>query len=384
MGSGRRYGRGPQGYKSERCERVGSGLTLAGISSGSVVTSVFVVSTTNSDEDDDDNSYSQERRRIRSVHEEFCREALILPLNSKDAALVQLWRDMDLCSMFEGAFTQEVHPRHLSAAERQRLLVRLGGRYRIPPLRPEYRVCYFLIEDGKPVGTLALDTMLLGPDLLRVSALYLCPENRKKGLVERVLRSLQAALERKKMGGIRLDTYWVWQRTVRYYLRRGFWVFHWKHDLSLMWHRALPSYRIEMDADQARFLIEEDGDWHWLYSAERKGEFIKMQVAERAEHERNMYFLSIHAQATFSLALALSGWPLLRSHADLEENRYCDTGPPEALAYRLEWWEAKAAHEGWTLETPRIPCVSYRSYRELLAENEADIAEVASEAPTTT
>ena len=62
----------------------------------------------------------------------------------------------------------------------------------------------------------------------------------------------------------------------------------------------------------------------------------------------------------FALHLALAGWPLIRSDQLWREHRYADGGPPEALAYKIEVFEAVARRYGFVAPTPRIPGIAYR------------------------
>jgi hypothetical protein len=62
-----------------------------------------------------------------------------------------------------------------------------------------------------------------------------------------------------------------------------------------------------------------------------------------------------------------AGWPLARSQKDWDESYYADAGPPEALAYKIEIWEAWERKNGWRVETPRIPGLAYPTWDELEA-----------------
>jgi GNAT superfamily N-acetyltransferase len=310
----------------------------------------------------------EQRASIDAACRELVAAGLLRPLAVQDPAERRLWRSMDLCSMVEGAFGERLDPRALSGDERRRWLDRLGEAYRTPALPAPYSTPFWLLHDGQPAGTLAVGTMTMGPELVPLTALYLLPVHRGAGLSARALRSLHEAAVRAGLGGLRLETYWVWQDAVRYYLRRGFWLFHWKHDLALMLHESLPDHRVEIAGDRAAFLVLLDGSFRPLYRAERHGEALRLFDEPIARSREHAYFAAIHGEATLSLALAVAGWPLIRSPEDWERSRYADTGPPEALAYRIEWYEALARHRGWRVETPRLPGLRYRSYAELHGE----------------
>jgi GNAT superfamily N-acetyltransferase len=307
---------------------------------------------------------------VTTAAQELAAAGLLRPVDFRDRAEVQLWRDMDLCSMVEGAFAAHPDPFTLQDDERQRWLARLGDRYEVPSMRGESGTPFWLLAPAGPgpplAGTLNLGSILMGPGLVPLSALYLVPAHRRAGLSGRALEALLAALVRAGCSGIRLETYWVWQDAARYYLRRGFWLFHWKHDLALMRHKSLPERHIEIEGDAARFSIRDaTGIWQPLYEARREGAILHLQEGPLAKDKEHMYFTAVHGLATFSLALALSGWPLCRSPEAWQKHRYSESGPPEALAYRIEWYEALARDEGWHVDTPRIPGLRYPSYAEL-------------------
>ena len=74
-----------------------------------------------------------------------------------------------------------------------------------------------------------------------------------------------------------------------------------------------------------------------------------------------------HATSTLSLALALHGWPLVRSREEWERSYFADAGPPEALAYKITIWEAWDRKHGRVVSTPRIPGLEYPTWDELEA-----------------
>ena len=45
---------------------------------------------------------------------------------------------------------------------------------------------------------------------------------------------------------MRLDTCWSWQRTVRFYMAAGMWVYMWKRDLNLCSFPRMPPPHIEI------------------------------------------------------------------------------------------------------------------------------------------
>jgi hypothetical protein len=79
-------------------------------------------------------------------------------------------------------------------------------------------------------------------------------------------------------------------------------------------------------------------------------------VAERSE-------LRHRAPGTFALALAVRGFPLVRS-AELwsERHSWSDGGEPEGLAHKIEVFEAADRKSGYEIRTPRIPGLRYRAW----------------------
>jgi len=63
----------------------------------------------------------------------------------------------------------------------------------------------------------------------------------------------------------------------------------------------------------------------------------------------------------------MHGWPLVRSAEQWKESYYADSGPPEALAYKITIWEAYARSKGWIVETPRIAGLAYPTWDEFEA-----------------
>ncbi|MGH7554123.1 MAG: hypothetical protein ACREMQ_13970 [Longimicrobiales bacterium] len=71
------------------------------------------------------------------------------------------------------------------------------------------------------------------------------------------------------------------------------------------------------------------------------------------------------ARTTLALAITLARWPLIRSEHHWHQARTSDLLHPEALADRIQFWEALAGKYGWRVVTPRIPGLDYPSWTEL-------------------
>ncbi len=230
---------------------------------------------------------------------------------------------------------------------------------------------YWLLEGGQRVGTLALSTTPFGGRDLRVSSFYVLPALRGRGIGGRALSQLAALLEQQR-AGFRLDTHWTWQRTVRFYLRQGLWLYMWKRALTFCGAAKLPRPRIVVGTEEATLSIPREDAAVVLARAWRRPEGLALDPIDRALEDDpqvgQAYFL---ADSTLALALALEGWPLQKKLGERGEAYWADAGAPEALAYKIMIWEAWDRAHGWPVETPRIPGLRYPTWAELNAEWDA-------------
>lgn len=283
----------------------------------------------------------------------------------------RLWLDCDLASLAENRLGDTTDPRALDDARRADWLARATSERPWPlDRRGEFESCYFLREAGERVGTIALSRSTLGSRSARVSSFYVMPTRRSTGVGRRSLDALGRALAAARLG-YRLETSWTWPRAVRFYLAFGLWVRMWKHDLQFTWHAKDPRHRIRVDDTEAELAAVLDGAVIPLVQARRRGDALELDEppADTLRDER-LGEAAWHAVPTLSVALALRGWPLIRSRAIYDAVSWADGGPPEALARRVEAWEAWDTHRGWRVETPRIPGIAYRSWEELQAPDD--------------
>ena len=289
------------------------------------------------------------------------RERLLAPLVATDAAQRALWTACDLASMVEGAFGERIDATALDRSSRASWLARLGGSYGAPDVAREDLLGprFWLLDDaGARAGTVQAPIRLLGSRFLPIYSLYVLPERRGRGIATRFLQRTFELVCAAGLEGIRIGTYWTWQRSLRFYLERRFWVFGWKHDVSFVRDRQLPEWRIHRTDEEVRFAIAGAGGWTDLWRARRRGEGLVLDetpaLAEMREAQRSG--VEIHGCATLALALAVEGWPLIRS-AQAWARRYgsSDVGGPEGLAYKIGVFEAIARESGWVVRTPRIP-----------------------------
>jgi GNAT superfamily N-acetyltransferase len=290
---------------------------------------------------------------------ELLGQGLLGRVETSDA---QLWADCDLASLAEHRLGATTDPRTLDDAGRRAWEEHAAYE---PPTLPAERErwgdrCFWLLESGSRVGTVALQSSALGGALLRLSSFYVFREHRNRGVGTRTLDAVLDSLGRRGLG-VRLDTSWTWRRTVEWYLRRGLWVRMWKRDLELCRSTAMPAPVFAFEADRASLGIRVDDELVELAVAHRVGSTLtSFEEISRGEAVRNIQGL---AASTLSLALALRGWPLVRQGKSAE--LWCgDAGPPEALAHRIVVWEAWYRKHGWQSTAPQIPDLRYADWED--------------------
>lgn len=281
-----------------------------------------------------------------------------------DADETRAWMDCDLASVAENLLGEPVDPCALDPVGRRRLETRIaGGDFLLrSPHEEGHRSAFWLLEGGERVGTMALDNRLIGSTLVGVSSLYVLPTRRRSGTASRALASARLAVERAGASGLRVPTSWTWHATVRFYLARRLWVRNWKHELVFATDRHRLDWTLEIRGDEARFGLVGDRSAEPLLVATRRGTRLGWRELEGmgaflASGTEAAYY----AASTFALALAVEGWPLVRSDEQwAERHHHADGGDPEGLAYKIEVFEAIARDRGFAVPTPRIPGLAYR------------------------
>ncbi len=307
--------------------------------------------------------YQKQRCQIEACCRQLVNEGVIEPL-STDEEDTRSWNLWELASLVEGHCHLQLDVARLSEDERlaQERRVTFDGRPLASP-HGEYRLPFWLLGGGRRAGTIAIATMSSGLDLISISSLYVAPEVRRRNIGRRALEAVFRAATANGAGGIRLDANWTWQPAVRFYARIGMWVWMWKHDLVFTWQPELPPYRVEIGGSEARFLIEQDGRWHTVVSAQRLGDRLGWSSENLPRQPIEM---SHCVPGTFALHLALAGWPLVRSEENWERRyHWSDAGEPEGLAYKIEIFEALCRQRGFDVRTPRIPGIQYRDLEEI-------------------
>lgn len=307
--------------------------------------------------------YQEQRSRIEACCRQLMAQGVIEPL-STDEGETRGWSLYELASLVEGHLHVQLDAARLSEEERLAYERRVShdGRSLASP-HSEYSRPFWLLADGRRVGTIAIATMVYGLDLISISSLYVDPAARRRNIALRALEAVFHAAITNGAGGIRLDTNWTWQPAVRFYARIGMWVWMWKHNLVFTWQPELPSYRVDFGESQARFLIQQNGRWRAVVTARNLGDRLGWEPDD-LERRPSEAFRCI--PGTFAVHLALAGWPLIRSE-ETWERRYdwSDAGEPEGLACKIEIFEAVSRQSGFDVRTPRIPGIQYRKLDEI-------------------
>ncbi|AUX45290.1 uncharacterized protein SOCE26_067720 [Sorangium cellulosum] len=311
----------------------------------------------------------EEDRPLLAAHAALVAAGVIAPL-ALNAADTRLWADCELASLVECRFFERLDP-----AARGRELrdvwgpraTRDGAPLGTPHAGARYVVPYWLLEGGCRAGTIALSTGALGPPLLEVSSLYVLPACRGRGVAGAALRRADEAARAAGVSGLHVRTSWAWQPAVRFYLGLRMWVAGWQHALVFTWRRGLPAPAVEIGEREATFSVEEGGRRERLLGASREGDRLGWVESPRMElYRAEGSEVATLAPATFAVALAARGYPLIRSAARWAERRASsDVGQPEGLAYKIELFEAVDRSYGFEVRTPRIPGLLYREYEDI-------------------
>jgi GNAT superfamily N-acetyltransferase len=277
------------------------------------------------------------------------------------------WADCDLASLAENRLGVSFDPRGLDERLREDLRSRATTEPCGLPSERRFESCFWLLDRGQRVGTVALESAALGSHRLRLSSLYVLHDQRGNGFGARALHHLKSGLGRHGFG-IRLETNWCWSAAVRFYLREGFMLHSWKRELTFCWDPGDPPLVLALQNGIASASLELGEARVVLARAECATERLVLMDETPTDIEPRLQELVWRTPSTLALWLALRGWPLVRSPEAWERERHNDFGSPEALAYKIVIWEAWASAHGYRVETPRIPGLRYASWAELQAE----------------
>lgn len=293
-------------------------------------------------------SAANDETRASEVERLLRLRGLVEPVDpARDA---RAWSACDLASAAEGAFHESLDPWTMSDEERVRYRERLGESYEEPGLEADLHVTRFLwlTHRRARVGTIALPATGIGRIEMPIWSLYVHPSARRMGIGARVLSAAYEAALASRFGGIQLETHWVWQRAVRFYLARRMWVVGWKHAIAFAWRPSLPRYEIVEDRDELALSV--DGKEAWRGA--RRGDRLVLTSGDAVRDPA----VRVYGHATMALALAVRGWPLVRSESAWARRlSSTDLGEVEGLAHKIRAFEANAQANGWEVRTPAIP-----------------------------
>ncbi len=316
------------------------------------------------------------------THDAFLARGLIEPVE-RGGADERRWIDCDLAAFAEHRLGDDTDPLTLDADRRARWIATATTEWHdaLEPVGSSYSEPYWLLEDGQRVGTIALSRTTYGVADMRIWSFYVLRSRRGLGTGRRALDRLREIAAAEKLG-VRLDTCWSWQRTVRFYLRAGMWAQMWKRDLTLRWNARCPPRVIDVGPDEATLTVTHHGEPIVLSRARRHGDRLELDPTDQALlRDEVIGGAAWDAGPTLALAVALEGWPLIQSQEAWDEHHQADCGPPESLAYKISTWEAWDRHHGWRVETPRIPGLEYPSWEEFSRRWEVEIAKFKAQYP---
>lgn len=302
----------------------------------------------------------------RWIHRQLVEEGILEPLGS-DPGQARIWDDHILACLAERRLGEIEDPRELGPELRRSWVTRASERPEGPfQARSDFEAAYWILDRGTRVGTIALaqPPYLCGASSLPVSSLYLLPEHRGRGLTYRLLTNIRDLLGQRGLA-LLLRTHWTWTSAARLYLRYGMWVWMFKHDLTFGWDVLDPEPCFEVDGDRATLSMRRNGDQVPLVDATRHGDRLTVEEHPILRDPDLTGTTWVAALSTLSVHLATLGWPLIRSAEDWDRCAGADGGSPEALAWKIQGWEAWSRLHSWISESPRIPGLELPTWEEL-------------------
>jgi hypothetical protein len=136
----------------------------------------------------------------------------------------------------------------------------------------------------------------------------------------------------------------------------------WKRELDLRLDPCEPPPVIHVADNHASLSVLLNGCSVTLVEAERDADRLVRFESRDDLVDPVAKELAWDAPSTLALALALRGWPLVRSSDAWERSYFADAAAPESLAYKITLWEAWARKHGWRVSTPLIPGLAYPTW----------------------
>lgn len=257
---------------------------------------------------------------LKAVHAALIATGVFVPL-PRDSEEQHRWMDYDLASFAENHLGEAADPEALDNPTRARWLATALDAPLCTPRQRRAERCYWIMHDRTRAGTLALSRFCLGRFAMAYSV-YLRPQHRGQRIMANAIEAVCAHLAAHDLG-LRLETPWTWQRAVRFYLRTGFWLCSWKRDLAFVRRPRQPRPVVHVTPRTISVAVEVEGTELELAHAQRDGVGLIDHGASPNVPE-SLVDLAWDAQTTLALALALHGWPLVRSGDRFEQARYSD------------------------------------------------------------
>lgn len=263
------------------------------------------------------------------------------------------WWCFDLASIAELCFEEILDPDNIDQPAWTAWLERMGPDFELPSWEriedaPDATLGsrYWLLSKGERVGTVQLSDTPSDWGALYLLCLFVLPHARGRGVASGVLQAAASEMSKRSGAGLRLDTSWLWQKNVRFYLQRGFRVYDWKRSIGFILNPQAPKWTFEVSDEEARFLVSNEPLW----IARRKGDRLELEQGKEPE-QKDPYALS-----TFAVLLALEGWPLVCDESSwIHRHASADAGHPAGLAEKIGLFEEFATEAGWVIATPEIP-----------------------------
>lgn len=194
--------------------------------------------------------------RVATMHRALVADGLLEPLRT-DERETAVWLDHELASFVENRLGTVVDPWRVTSSERADWLRRATGEARLPRLHRSYAAPFWIIAAGERIGTVALSTFAFSAGLPYLASFYIHPAQRRRGHGRRVLSAVVEAAMSAGLSGVRLETEWCWQPAVRFYASNAMWISGWKRELGFVRGFDLPSWRLELDGNEAEFVVDD-------------------------------------------------------------------------------------------------------------------------------
>jgi len=297
---------------------------------------------------------ARDRTDLSAVHERLVRRGVISPVDLGSALEMERFVDCELAAMAEYRLGDGTDPRALDPRQRADWTERAAlGALPMPSERPR-EGCYWLTYDGRRIGTVCLGLRRRARSDMYLGSFYLFPDERARGLARAALRAFLFAAATQGLG-LRLTTQWTWGPAVRFWLRQGFWVLHWKRSLCLTRSLDTSAPVFATTGRTATLSVVQGGNPVVLMRAwSRAGRLCWRPCVPLSglAPEDPLRPVAHAVQSTFALFLAMAGWPLVRSAQKAATLAVADGGAPEGLARAIAINEAEDRAQGWRVAPP--------------------------------